>query len=127
VDVDKEVAIQVLDKKGSHAAFPKVVLKTPFVDVIYTASMGRQHQKILDSSPCSARHKAATAVALGAAAGDDVAYFFKPAQSCPAVLSLCGSHVDTEAVVLSDVDDVSVLFSPYIPLYHTVADLDNHR
>lgn len=42
-------------------------------------------------------------------AGDDVAYFFKPSAACNAVVSLCGSDMATDMIVLSHVDQVRLL------------------
>jgi hypothetical protein len=50
------------------------------------------------------------AIVVQHAAGDDVVYFYKPAAPCNAVVSLCGSSIATEMIVLSYVDQVRNFF-----------------
>jgi hypothetical protein len=49
-----------------------------------------------------------------AIAGDDVVYFYKPAAPCNAVVSLCGSSIATEMIVLSYVDQVRAFICPRV-------------
>jgi hypothetical protein len=100
--------VQVVDTKGWHAGYPKVVLATPFQDSMDTRGTGSELQKLLKYSPCSQEDGDKHAGGVGGAAppGDDVVYFYKPQANCTAAVSLCGSSMDTELLVLSHIDEV---------------------
>lgn len=102
------LSVQVLDTKGMDVAYPKVVLQTLFQDSMDTTGAGSQHQNLLGMSPCSAEkaEKAVDVVGAESAAGEDVAYLFKPQADCDAQVSVCSSDMATELAVFSGVDDV---------------------
>lgn len=98
-------AVQVVDTKGMHLAYPKVALQTPFRDNMDTTGAGAQHQELLGFSPCSAE-QVENAIGTAAAAAADVVYFYKPQADCRAAVSACSSVMATELAVFSGVDNV---------------------
>lgn len=44
--------LQVVDRKGWRASYPKIIMATPYQDSMFTDGAGAELQKILEHSPC---------------------------------------------------------------------------
>lgn len=44
--------MQVIDRKGWKASYPKVVMGTPYQDSMFTGGAGAELQKVMNLSPC---------------------------------------------------------------------------
>ena len=44
--------MQVVDRKGWKATYPKVIMSTPYQDSMYTEGAGTELQNVLEHSPC---------------------------------------------------------------------------
>jgi hypothetical protein len=64
------MCIQVVDRKGWRAGYPKVVMATPYHNSMYTDQAGAELQKLLDLSPCGRHDQEAQALHAHGTPGD---------------------------------------------------------